>query len=188
MAISLSLNIEVAGCSTSCMHCWARGKPYPAMPIGQIDRVLDVCRRFCTAHNYGLSALPMHEVSNHPEAAYYCRAIATAGDEQAWVYPRDPERIEVVCRPGLDVHSGMAGLYGQRHGNLQADDPVQVLGRAIAHGQADAAGLYFSTNDFPPIHQLVATCGDPCGRKLYWGAPEMRNRWLDLALAPHRKY
>lgn len=65
----LIMNVEVMGCPTVCLHCWAVGRPYQAMAIEDISWVLHEVRRFCTAHQFTFSGYPMHEVLAHPQAA-----------------------------------------------------------------------------------------------------------------------
>ncbi len=43
----LHMDVEVMGCPTTCQHCWAVGRPYPAMPLEEISWVLHEVRRFC---------------------------------------------------------------------------------------------------------------------------------------------
>jgi hypothetical protein len=65
----LNIHVEVMGCPTTCQHCWAVGRPYPAMPLEEISWVLHEVRRFCDANNLTVSGYPMHEVAAHPQAA-----------------------------------------------------------------------------------------------------------------------
>lgn len=65
----LHMHVEVMGCPTTCQHCWAVGRPYPAMPLEEISWVLHEVRRFCDAHNLTVDGYPMHEVAAHPQAA-----------------------------------------------------------------------------------------------------------------------
>lgn len=64
---ALHLHVEVVGCPTVCRHCWARGAPYQAMPVDQIEAVLVGAEQACTASGLRLSPFPMHEVAAHPE-------------------------------------------------------------------------------------------------------------------------
>lgn len=78
--------MEVAGCPTICQHCWARGIPYPAMPVADIAWVLDQARAACAAVGLVFSAFPMHEVAAHPEASVVLRLFST--------FPGDPSLDE----------------------------------------------------------------------------------------------
>jgi hypothetical protein len=67
----------------------------------------------------------------HTEAAYVGRAVA--GEWPA--APKRPDgEMALVCRPNLDVYTGLAGHYRTRHGNLRSDGVEAVLDRALAHG------------------------------------------------------
>jgi hypothetical protein len=79
MADSLFLMVEAVGCPTICRHCWAQGTPYQAMPLGDVDRVLEEARRFCSGHGLRFGAYPMHELAAHPQAAALLRLFAGHG-------------------------------------------------------------------------------------------------------------
>lgn len=66
---TLHMHVEVMGCPTVCQHCWAVGRPYPAMPLEEIHWVLQEVRRFGDDHNLKVDGYPMHEVAAHPQAA-----------------------------------------------------------------------------------------------------------------------
>ena len=57
---------------------------------------------------------------------------ALAGDWPT-ALERPTGELALVCRPDLDVYSGLAGLYRTRHGNLRTD--------GVAAGYGDATGL-----------------------------------------------
>ena len=65
----LYLYVEVAGCPTVCRHCWAQGVGYGAMPLADIEWVLEEAHRFCDGAGLAFDAYPMHEVAAHPDAA-----------------------------------------------------------------------------------------------------------------------
>jgi hypothetical protein len=64
----LWLQLEVVGCPTVCRQCWAQGVGYPAMPIGDVARVLEQAHAFCDQHGLGFGAYPMHELAAHAQA------------------------------------------------------------------------------------------------------------------------
>ena len=66
---TLHMHVEVMGCPTTCQHCWAVGRPYPAMPLEEIHWVLQEVRCFGDAHHLTVDGYPMHEVAAHPQAA-----------------------------------------------------------------------------------------------------------------------
>lgn len=67
----------------------------------------------------------------HTEAAWTRRALD--GDWPSWTR-HDGEVLELVCRPNLDLHTGTAGWYGQRHGNLRTHGPQAALADALEEG------------------------------------------------------
>jgi hypothetical protein len=112
------------------------------------------------------------------EAAYVRRAIA--GDWPA-APNRPDDEIALVCRPSLDVYSGLAGLYRTRHGNLQTDGIDVVLDRAIAHGSRPDDAMWFSLDSLPAPAELAARHGDAAGLGIHLGAESARYLWLDRA-------
>lgn len=73
---SMGLMLEVAGCDTPCMHCWAQGGRYPAMPLEDVAFALAEAQAFCRERGIRLEAFPMHEVAAHPRAAEVLRLFA----------------------------------------------------------------------------------------------------------------
>ena len=359
MSHILDMTIEVAGCPTACMHCWAQGGHYKAMPFADIEWILEQGQNFCAENNLNFSAYPMHEVTAHPDAAKVLKLfsekfsscdqkvfepLATTGvplairedwrdlleaakavgtttlwltfhgvgdvhdcvvnrkgayketclaverarsmgfrcacnvfvtkenvpqfdelvrvlqdiginemcwevaryypiarrrksessrpelDEllplaakiaqlstfhknlwthldahteaayvrkaldnnevnaQEWEFSSSPDTTWLVCRSNFNVYSGSAGNYGRLHGNLKADSPEQIFQKAIEYGAFVADSIFFSTDNFPSVRELAEKVGNPQGRKIYFYAPDMRKRWLDLALPAHRRY
>jgi len=348
----LYLCMEVAGCPTVCRHCWAQGTGYRAIPLADIEWVLEQAHRFCDGRGVGFDAYPMHEVAAHPDAARLfglfnahsgtapqtegtmfrpftttgvplatradwrevLEAAADAGAVTVWVAlhgagevhdrqvsrpgafaetclgaersraaglrvggnvfltaeslpqldeliattsrlfdagpcyettaylptPRSrrnerlrpvlpdltssraatrleplvnrinrdqwthlearteaafvrlalagdwpgipdpaPGELALVCRPNLDVYSGLAGLYRVRHGNLRADGVAAVLGRALAHGRQRDDQLWFGRAPLPAPDELAARYGDPAGLGVHPGPESVRYLWLD---------
>lgn len=68
--------VEVAGCPTTCMHCWALGGGYRPMPLDDAAFVLDELARFCNGSGLPYTAYPMHEVTAHPAAPDVIRLFA----------------------------------------------------------------------------------------------------------------
>ena len=75
----LYLYVEVAGCPTVCRHCWAQGVGYGAMPLADIEWVLEEAHRFCDGAGLAFDAYPMHEVAAHPDAARLFALFNTHG-------------------------------------------------------------------------------------------------------------
>jgi hypothetical protein len=110
------------------------------------------------------------------EAAYV--RLALAGD---WppIPDRTPGELALICRPNLDVYSGMAGLYRTRHGNLRTDGIATVLGRALARGREPDDALWFGPRPHPSPAELAARYGDPAGLGVHPTPESVRYLWLD---------
>ncbi len=67
MPKTMYLNMEVSGCPTTCMHCWANGHAYPAMPLADIDWVLAQGQRFCANQALVFAPYAFHEMLAHPD-------------------------------------------------------------------------------------------------------------------------
>jgi hypothetical protein len=121
---------------------------------------------------------PWADLEAHTEAAYVRRAVA--GE---WPAPSDrPEdELALVCRPNLDVHAGLAGLYRERHGNLRTDGVEAVLDRALAHGRRPDEALWFALDPIPAPAELAARHGDAAGLGIHTAAVSARYLWLDRA-------
>jgi hypothetical protein len=117
----------------------------------------------------------------HTEAAWARRALA--GDWPTGTR-RDGEALELVCRPNLDLHAGVAGRYLERHGNLRTDGPQVVLGRALAQGARPAATPWFGPDPLPPVAELAAGQADRAGQGVHFSAESVRHLWLDRVLPP----
>jgi hypothetical protein len=114
----------------------------------------------------------------HTEAAWVGRALA--GDWPTW-RRHAGEVLELVCRPSLDLYTGVAGWYRQRHGNLRSDEPQAVLGRALAQGGWPAEALWFGLDPLPSVAELAARHGDRGGQGVHFSADSVRYLWLDRA-------
>jgi len=112
------------------------------------------------------------------EAAWVSRALA--GDLPG-VPDRTPGELALVCRPNLDVYSGLAGLYRTRHGNLRSDGVATVLGHALAHGRQCDDELWFGPGPLPAPDELAARYGDPAGLGVHLQLESVRYLWLDRA-------
>lgn len=92
-----------------------------------------------------------------------------------------PDGPNLVCRSNLDVHTGAAGLYGQRHGNLKTDGVAATLQKAVDYGPRSTDSLYRVPDPMPPIEEMAERYGDPRGQAVYFEASSLRYRWLDRA-------
>jgi hypothetical protein len=97
----------------------------------------------------------------HTEAAWGRRALA--GHWPSFTR-HDGEVLELVCRPNLDLHTGVAGRYRQRHGNLRTDGPQAALADALEEGGRSFEALWFGPDPLPSVAELAARHGDPEGQ------------------------
>lgn len=77
---SLFLCVEVAGCPTVVPtllgpRAWGTG----AMPLADIEWVLEEAHRFCDGAGLAFDAYPMHEMAAHPDAARLFALFSTYG-------------------------------------------------------------------------------------------------------------
>jgi hypothetical protein len=128
----------------------------------------------------GLTALPDRwaGMETRTEAAYVRQALA--GD---WPDIPDPApgELALICRPNLDVYSGLAGLYRTRHGNLRTDGIPAVLSRALARGREPDDTLWFGPRPHPGPAELAARYGDATSLAVHPGPESVRYLWLDRA-------
>jgi hypothetical protein len=122
----------------------------------------------------------------HTEASFARRALVEP-DDATWLVAPDPSLIQLVCRPSLDLHRGVAGAYGNLHGNLH-DDDAGAFERAVAHANTAESSLYFNTLHFPSIKTLAQNNGDVAGQKIHFNADSIAGYWLDKALIDQRRY
>jgi hypothetical protein len=124
----------------------------------------------------------------HTEGAWVGRTLA--GDwpsELAEVEPRHGDQgLKLVCRPDLELHTGMAGLYRARHGNLRSDGGPAVLGRALAQGGRSTDAVWFGPKPLPPMGELAARYGDRTGQGVHFTEASVRYLWLDRARRAER--
>lgn len=114
----------------------------------------------------------------HTEAAWVGRALAGGWPTRT---RQDGQVLELVCRPSLDLHTGVAGWYRQPHGNLRTDRPQAVLGRALAQGGRPAEALWFGPDPLPSVAELAARHGNRDGQGVHFSADSVRYLWLDRA-------
>jgi hypothetical protein len=117
-------------------------------------------------------------LQGHTEEAWARRALA---DDWPETPAHNGQVLELVCRPNLDVHTGTAGWYRQRHGNLRRDGGQVVFGQALAAGGRPADALWFDLDPLPGVAELAAEHGDPHGQAVHFTATSVRYLWLDRA-------
>jgi hypothetical protein len=93
--VDVFVMVEVSGCSTTCMHCWALGRNYRPMPIEDATFILDELSRFCGERRLGYATYPMHEVTAHPDAPDIIRLFA----------PHLGEDYDPILTPGTPLAS-----------------------------------------------------------------------------------
>ena len=95
--------------------------------------------------------------------------------------PQLSELLPLVCRPGLQLHTGTAGVYRERHGNLRADGAQAVLSRALEQGGRSIDVVWFGPDPLPSIGELAARHGDRTGQGVHFTESSVRYLWLDRA-------
>jgi hypothetical protein len=118
------------------------------------------------------------DLETRTESAWVRRALAGDWPEGP---ARAPGELALVCRPDLDVYSGLAALYRTRHGNLRTDGVAAVLGRALEQGRERDDELWFGPGPLPPLDELAARHGDADGLGVHLGPESVRYLWLDRA-------
>jgi hypothetical protein len=125
------------------------------------------------------------DLEAHTEAAWVRRAL-----DDDW--PTEPhpggQFLQLVCRPNLDIHTGQAGWYRKRHGNLGRDGAQAVLAHALAQGGQvwGADTLWFDLHPLPNVSDLAAQHGNPSGRAVHFTPASVRYLWLDRAQRARR--
>jgi hypothetical protein len=119
----------------------------------------------------------------HTEAAWLARALA--GDRPSQSAELEPhvggQRLPLVCRPGLELHTGVAGMYRERHGNLRSDGVQAVLGRALEQGGRSIDAVWFGPDRLPAVAELAARYGDRTSQGVHVTETSVRYLWLDRA-------
>ncbi len=119
----------------------------------------------------------------YTEAAWVARALA--GDWPPPLSEAEPRHggqgLPLVCRPGLELHTGVAGRYRERHGNLRTDGARAVLGRALEQGGRSIDAVWFGPDRLPAVEELAARYGDPAGQGVHFTETSVRYLWLDRA-------
>jgi hypothetical protein len=151
-----------------------RLRPRPSDLLPLADRV----RQLSSFHSEAWANLEAYT-----EAAWVARALA--GDWPAQLAELElrhgDQRLPLVCRPSLELHTGVAGRYRERHGNLRSDGGQAVLGRALAQGGRSTEALWFGPEPLPPVSELAARNGDQTGHGVHFSEASVRYLWLDRA-------
>jgi hypothetical protein len=151
-----------------------RLRPQPSELLPLADRI----RQLSPFHRDAWANLEAHT-----EAAWVARVLARDWPAQvAEVEPRHGDQgLQLVCRPGLELRTGVAGLYRERHGNLRRDGAQAVLSRALARGGRSIDAVWFGLDRLPAVGELAARYGDRAGQGLHFTETSVRYLWLDRA-------
>jgi hypothetical protein len=118
------------------------------------------------------------DLETHTEAAWVGRALA--GDWPTWT-GHDGQMPQLVCRPNLDLHTGTAGWYRRRHGNLRTEGSHAVFAAAFEQGGRPAEALWFGPAPLASVAELAGRHGDRDGQGVHFSADSVRYLWLDRA-------
>ena len=164
MSKRLGMTVEVSGCPTTCVHCWARGGPYRAMPLADVEWVLEQGQRFCADNHFDFAPTAMHEMLAHPDATGILQRFASLR----------PDDFELIAATGVplairaDWHDllataqsiGTTTLWFTFHGVGPVHDRVvhrkgayQEVGLAVE--RTHSAGLRFGCNVFVTKENVV---------------------------------
>jgi hypothetical protein len=157
----------------------ARGRRYQALrpELGDLLPIAEQVLQQTPQDREALSRLrgAWSSLDAYTEAAWVRRARDGCWPETAeW----DGAHYRLVCRPNLDLHTGTAGLYRRRHGNMRRDGARAVLERALADGPTSHEQLYFP-GSAPPAGELATLAGDAASTAIYFDATDVRYLWLD---------
>jgi hypothetical protein len=128
------------------------------------------------------------DLEEHTEAAWVARALAGHWPPQlAEVEERaGGQGLPLVCRPGLELHTGTAGRYRERHGNLRTDGAQAVLSRSLEQGGRSIDAVWFGSDRLPAVGELAARYGDRTGQGVHFTESSVRYLWLDRARQAER--
>ncbi|MCE7982214.1 MAG: hypothetical protein DYG89_13545 [Caldilinea sp. CFX5] len=116
-------------------------------------------------------------LADYTEAAWVQRALAGQ-----WPAPPPADRLWLVCRPNFDIYLGLAGLYGERLGNLKQDGVANTLAGALGRTPPTHDQLYYRRDEFPPVDQLARQVGNAHSETIHFQDDSMRYVWLDRYL------
>lgn len=164
MTKTLVFTMEVSGCPTTCMHCWANGGAYPAMPLSEIVWVLEEGQRFCESRGLVFTPYPLHELLAHPDAAQILSLIAAL----------HPDAFEPIATTGVPLairedwqdlltaikHIGTRTLWVTFHGvdevhNRAVNRRGAFEETCLAVARAKSAGLRCGCNVFVTKENLA---------------------------------
>ena len=177
--------VEVSGCPTTCVHCWAVGRGYRAMPLDDAAFFLEELASFCGERGLAYTAWPMHEVTAHPAAPDMIRLFAPHLGEayDPMLTPGTPlatradwEEVIAAARE-CGAHALWVAFhgYGAEH-DRQLNRPGAFEETCLAVRRAQDCGLGTGANVFltklalPGFDRLLSTFLD-LGLAQLWIAP-----------------
>lgn len=202
-AETLHLIVEVVGCPTVCRHCWARGAPYEAMPLEDIERVLVGAEEACALAGMRLSAFPMHEVAAHPEVGAVLELFTAHGGEGVFS-PFVTTGVPLAVRDDWEAvvaairRSGARQVWVHVHGVAEThdetvaregayEDTLLAVRRCRAAGLPVGANVFVTAANVGQIEQamtdLVAAGAHGCSVEVAGYYPHARLRHME-ALRP----
>ena len=128
MPRTLYLNMEISGCPTACLHCWANGRAYPLMPLVDIDWVLEQGKRFCADRDLIFAPYAFHELLAHPDVTEILPRFAAL----------DREAFEPLATTGVPL--------------AMRDDWRDIL---TAIGRIGTKTLWFTFHGIDTVHDRV---------------------------------
>lgn len=166
---TLGLSVEVSGCAGKCIHCWAQGRPYPQIKLGDIERILEEGARFCQSQGLKFSPYPMHEVLMHTDALRVLQLFDT------YCHPIDPittpgpalalrEDWEELLSGAKDL--GTTALWFAFHGLDEIQDraigrkgafaeAITAIERGKSAGFRCGANVFITTDNLHQIPQMM---------------------------------
>lgn len=122
-----------------------------------------------------------HDLPSCSESHYVKAALMPQENVQVRWCSFDRNEINLICKSNLDLHTGLAGLYGHCHGNLAKEDVHQTLQRALDYGPCELERLFFPGKEIPSVVDLAKDWGNQEGQRIYFDNSSMYFRWLDMA-------
>jgi len=175
-----SVGLDGFSIEVACYHLSPRLRIYEAIRP-KLDQLIPYADLIAKESGFWKEA--WRNLDKCTEAHYVNQALTRQESEDVrWSY-FDRNRINLVCRNNMDLHTGYAGLYGPFHGNLGSDDVRLIFEKAVKAGAWPQEKLVFPDDQIPAVSELASRWGNPKGQKIHMTAASMRLRWLDQALA-----
>jgi len=176
MKKTILLQINSSGCLTTCRHCWAQSKPFPHMPLSEVESILNQMQNFfANKPEYNFLPFPMFEELAHPQTIEQMQLFRKHGME---VEPLPTSGIALAVREDWqDVlnfikESEVPFLVFSFHGLNEVHDCA--VGRKgafeelkLALERTRQAGIDFQANVFitkESAPQIPALINDVIGR------------------------